>query len=455
MPVIFVSYRRSDSQDVTGRIYDRLVAKFSQKQVFKDVDNIPLGVSFPVHIKQMLRKASVLLVIMGPDWLTATDEQGRRRLDDPADFVRIEVELALRADMPVVPVLVGTARMPLPSELPPSMRKLVLRNGMAVRPDPDFNHDMGRLFAGIDNLEKLRSIRAGKSAKSTDEEILTGILVPDQSGKEGVRDSSAITVKRDLTPRAKENPSGAPRQRPPVRRAGTNDRSGRGWILLLILALFIGAVSALVLGRQLRAPDGGSPQVSSTDSKGQQPPLADEKKPNSSPEAPKKDKGQEKSPDEDKKPSSPPETPNKEKGQDIPSFKKQPFGDGKKTESPKIPSTPSPFKPPPLKQGITVHVRVGNGNTSPGVEFSIVATVKIGDIQKAVRVDQNMPTRSVQFQLPGPGQYQYACNVLVSVKTAGGQGGMGGPGSGVIRCEDGMRLELAFNDSGKVVLQKQ
>jgi hypothetical protein len=116
MPTIFVSYRRSDSQDVTGRIYDRLVSKFTQKQIFKDVDSIPLGVSFPAHIRQLLSKASVVLVVIGPDWVTAEDEHGRRRLDDPSDFVRLEVELALRADMPVIPVLVSNASMPQVSE---------------------------------------------------------------------------------------------------------------------------------------------------------------------------------------------------------------------------------------------------------------------------------------------------------------------------------------------------
>src|SRR5947209_6362751 len=97
MPAVFISYRRSESQDVTGRIYDRLVGKFTPKQVFKDVESIPLGVSFPLHIKQMLSKTRVALVIIGPGWLTASDEQGRRRLDDPNDFVRLEVETALGA----------------------------------------------------------------------------------------------------------------------------------------------------------------------------------------------------------------------------------------------------------------------------------------------------------------------------------------------------------------------
>src|SRR5271170_2260224 len=100
MPVIFISYRRSDSQDVTGRIYDRLVSKVDKKQVFKDVDNMPLGISFAMHIKQMIGKSSVVLVIIGPSWVTATDDQGRRRLDNPNDIVRMEVEIALRASVP-------------------------------------------------------------------------------------------------------------------------------------------------------------------------------------------------------------------------------------------------------------------------------------------------------------------------------------------------------------------
>jgi hypothetical protein len=155
MPAIFISYRRSDSQDVTGRIYDRLVARFTQPQVFKDVDNIPLGVSFPTHIKQVIGKTRVMLVIIGADWVDVTDDQGRRRLDDPNDFVRLEVETGLRSGMAVVPVLVSYTPMPDASQLPPSLRPLLTRNGMVVRPDPDFNTDMARLISAIEHVEKL------------------------------------------------------------------------------------------------------------------------------------------------------------------------------------------------------------------------------------------------------------------------------------------------------------
>src|SRR5205085_1681313 len=96
-------------------------SKFTKKQVFRDVDNIPLGITFPAHLRQILGKSGVVLVIIGRDWLTATDEQGIRRLDDPHDFVRIEVEAALRANVPVIPVLVTGATMPSAKDLPPSM----------------------------------------------------------------------------------------------------------------------------------------------------------------------------------------------------------------------------------------------------------------------------------------------------------------------------------------------
>jgi hypothetical protein len=155
MSVLFLSYRRGDSQADTGRIYDRLVAKFPKNQVFRDVDNMPLGITFPVHLKKVLGKCDVVLVIIGRDWLAATDAQGYRRLDDPSDFVRVEVEVALRANVPVIPVLVSNASMPQAADLPSSIRPLVMRHGMSVRPDPDFGHDMDRLIRGIEQVLKL------------------------------------------------------------------------------------------------------------------------------------------------------------------------------------------------------------------------------------------------------------------------------------------------------------
>lgn len=152
MPSIFISYRRSDSIDVAGRIYDRLVAHFGKATIFKDVDDIPPGVDFRDYLNTTLNQCQVLLAVMGPSWLNAVDAQGRRRLDNPADWVRVEIEEALRRkDVLVVPLLVSQASLPRPEELPESLRSLAYRNSREARPDPDFHRDMTRLIAGLEH----------------------------------------------------------------------------------------------------------------------------------------------------------------------------------------------------------------------------------------------------------------------------------------------------------------
>ena len=145
---IFVSYRRHDSSDVTGRIYDRLTQHFGKQSVFKDVDSIPLGVDFRQHLSDSVSQCDVLLAVIGRQW--AAGSAGRPGLDDARDFVRIEVEAALQRNIPVVPVLVQGASVPGEEELPETLRSLAYRNGIAVRPDPDFHQDMDRLIKGIE-----------------------------------------------------------------------------------------------------------------------------------------------------------------------------------------------------------------------------------------------------------------------------------------------------------------
>lgn len=149
MSRIFISYRRDDSADVTGRIYDRLIAHFGRDAVFKDVDAIPFGVNFKEYLEDMVAQCALQLVIIGPRWITITGEDKRRRLDDPTDFVRIEVESALKRDIPVIPLLVMGAMMPTADELPPSLAELAYRNGTPIRRDPDFHRDMDRVIEGI------------------------------------------------------------------------------------------------------------------------------------------------------------------------------------------------------------------------------------------------------------------------------------------------------------------
>ena len=149
---IFLSYRRDDSADVVGRIYDRLVERFGASRVFKDVDSIRLGVDFREHLRAAVGECRVLLAVVGPSWGGAPDERGLRRLDEDLDYVRIEIEAAFSRSIPVIPVLVRGAALPREDQLPISLKPLAFRNGMAVRSDPDFHNDMNRLIAGLETI---------------------------------------------------------------------------------------------------------------------------------------------------------------------------------------------------------------------------------------------------------------------------------------------------------------
>jgi hypothetical protein len=147
---IFICYRRQDSGDVTGRILDRLSAQFGRDKIFLDVHKIPLGMDFRKAIDDEVSKCKTQLVVIGDQWLSMLNEEGMRRVDDPNDFVRIEIESALRRDIPVIPLLVRDAKMPSADELPAELENLAYRNGIKIRPDPDFHHDMDRLIEGLE-----------------------------------------------------------------------------------------------------------------------------------------------------------------------------------------------------------------------------------------------------------------------------------------------------------------
>jgi hypothetical protein len=149
---LFISYRRSDSADITGRIYDRLVDEFGRDTIFKDVDSIPLGTNFKEYLDRKVSECNVLLAIIGDGWTESSDASGKRRLDDPQDFVRLEIESALERGIPVIPLLVRGAPMPSEKDLPASLRKLVYQNGIPIRPDPDFHRDMDRLISALDEM---------------------------------------------------------------------------------------------------------------------------------------------------------------------------------------------------------------------------------------------------------------------------------------------------------------
>jgi hypothetical protein len=146
---IFISYRREETAYPTGWLYDRLVDHYGDGQVFKDVDSIDPGEDFVAVLENAVGSCDVLLAVMGTHWLTVTDEDGKRRLDDPADFVRLEIEAALSRNVLVVPVLVDGARMPAADDLPASLAPLVRRNALELSPNR-FEFETSRLLRVLD-----------------------------------------------------------------------------------------------------------------------------------------------------------------------------------------------------------------------------------------------------------------------------------------------------------------
>ncbi len=133
MPGIFISYRRSDSGMAAGRLYDHLSGRFGASQVFMDVTTLGPGENFVETIRSTIDKCDVMLAVIGRQWLTATDESGQRYLDNPEDYVRQEIGLALHKRIRVIPVLVDGATMPNPADLPPNLKRLSVQNGLSIR----------------------------------------------------------------------------------------------------------------------------------------------------------------------------------------------------------------------------------------------------------------------------------------------------------------------------------
>jgi hypothetical protein len=148
---IFLSYRRQDSSHVAGRLYDRFVERFGKGRAFMDVDTMEPGVDFAEAIARAVETCEVLLAIIGPGWLTAKDQQDRRRLEDPDDIVRLEVEAALARDVRVIPILVENAVMPNQVELPETLVGLARRHAFVVRHE-SFQSDVERLITSIESV---------------------------------------------------------------------------------------------------------------------------------------------------------------------------------------------------------------------------------------------------------------------------------------------------------------
>jgi hypothetical protein len=159
---IFISYRRQETAFPAGWLYDRLRDRFGPDQVFKDVDNIDPGDDFIDKITTAVGSCDVLLVLIGQEWLTITDDAGKRRLDDPEDFVRVEIKAALSRKVRVIPLLIDGAPMPRADQLPQSLARLVRRQAQELSPSR-FDADANRLVGVLERT--LAEARAQRGAE--------------------------------------------------------------------------------------------------------------------------------------------------------------------------------------------------------------------------------------------------------------------------------------------------
>jgi hypothetical protein len=146
---VFISYRREETQGMAGRLADRLVDRLGDARVFMDVEGIRPGFDFAREIDRAVSSCSVLLAVIGRSWTTVTDERGRRRLDDPDDFIVLEITTALRRNVPVIPILVDGAAVPRASDLPAPLEGLSRRQGLRVDHET-FRTDVDSLLRAVE-----------------------------------------------------------------------------------------------------------------------------------------------------------------------------------------------------------------------------------------------------------------------------------------------------------------
>lgn len=148
---VFISYRREDSEGFARGLFQSLVAALGADHVFMDVEGIGLGTDFVEAIDKSLASCGALLVLIGKDWMSCTDASGSRRLDDPQDFVRMEVAKALEQQVRVIPVLIKGAKMPAPEDLPESLRPVTRRQALELRHER-WNQDVEQLTSALAEL---------------------------------------------------------------------------------------------------------------------------------------------------------------------------------------------------------------------------------------------------------------------------------------------------------------
>jgi uncharacterized protein YecT (DUF1311 family) len=154
---VFINYRRDDVAGMAGRLYDRLTREFPKHSIFMDVDAMRPGLDFAKQLDEQVASCGIVLALIGPSWLNSCDEGGQRRLDNPHDWVRLELASALRRDIPVVPVLLKGASLPREQDLPDELKPLVRRHAVEMR-HARFGADADLVIAAIREVVLKRTL---------------------------------------------------------------------------------------------------------------------------------------------------------------------------------------------------------------------------------------------------------------------------------------------------------
>jgi hypothetical protein len=144
---VFISYRRDDAAGYAGRLEEALERRLGHGSVFRDVIDITPGADFVAAIRARLAGAQTVLVLIGPRW-AGEGAVGQRRIDDPGDFVRLEVAMALDSGVRVLPVLLPGAEMPSEADLPEPLKPLARRHALTLG-DTHWQADMARLIQAL------------------------------------------------------------------------------------------------------------------------------------------------------------------------------------------------------------------------------------------------------------------------------------------------------------------
>jgi hypothetical protein len=161
MRQVFISYRRQDASGHAGRLQERLKAELGKKGIFVDVASVDPGTNFQDAIATAIGESKALIAVIGTDWISAKDENGRRRLDDPGDYVRVELEQAFRRNIKVIPALVRGAEMPRADQLPDSLRQLSQIQALELR-DTRWDDDVDALLKTTTGPSWIRRLRRHK-----------------------------------------------------------------------------------------------------------------------------------------------------------------------------------------------------------------------------------------------------------------------------------------------------